>query len=364
MPGSDRLDPLEPCDLFWLEDCTPAENPEALRLVRQHTTTPLAIGEIFNTIWGYQQIVREQPIDYVRSAVTHTGGITHLTRVLEYDPRYQIKSGMHSPTDISPVGTAAAIHLGLAIHNPGIQDYMKHGSRTDEVFEQSFTWNDGMLHPGDQPGLGVELNVDAAGRYPSTRRPTLPIIGSRMAPSTTGNFAAMKPLLVIMGVSGSGKTTVGIALAAVLGVPFRDADELHPAANVAKMAAGIALTDDDRMPWLSLVGAELAAAPDGLVIACSALKKVYRRAILAVAPSVRFVFLDGSRELLESRVHHRQGHFMPTSLLDSQLATLEPLARDEPGVRVSLDEHLTVASIVALLVECPLGRPPLLRAAE
>ena len=152
-----------------------------------------------------------------------------------------------------------------------------------------------------------------------------------------------------MGVSGSGKTTVGIALAAALGLPFRDADDLHPAANVAKMASGHALTDDDRMPWLALVGAELAAAPEGLVIACSALKRVYRRAILAAAPSTRFVFLDGSRELLESRVQHRQGHFMPVSLLDSQLATLEPLTPDEPGVRISLDDHTTVGSIVVLL---------------
>lgn len=154
-----------------------------------------------------------------------------------------------------------------------------------------------------------------------------------------------------MGVSGSGKTIVGIALAEALGVPFRDADGLHSAANVAKMAAGHALTDEDRMPWLALVGAELAAASDGLVIACSALKRVYREAILAAAPSARFVFLDGSRGLLESRMQHRHGHFMPTSLLDSQLATLEPLGSDEPGVRIPLDEHITVSSIVALLVE-------------
>lgn len=172
-----------------------------------------------------------------------------------------------------------------------------------------------------------------------------------------------RPLLVVMGVSGCGKTTVGIALAASLGVPFRDADDLHPAANVAKMAAGIALTDDDRMPWLALVGSALAAAPDGLVIACSALKRVYRQAILAAAPSARFVFLDGSRGLLESRVKHREGHFMPASLLDSQLATLEPLAAHEPGVRVSLDDHPTVASILALLAPPP--RPPRhLRAGE
>jgi mannonate dehydratase len=157
---------LEPYDLFWLEDCTPAENQEALRLVRQHTTTPLAIGEIFNSIWDYQLLIREQLIDYVRSSVTHAGGITQLKKLLDYAAQYQIKSGMHGPTDISPVGMAAAMHLGLAIHNFGIQEYMMHGARTDEVFEQSFTWRDGMLHPGDVPGLGVELNLDEAGKYP------------------------------------------------------------------------------------------------------------------------------------------------------------------------------------------------------
>ena len=157
---------LEPYDLFWLEDCTPAENQEALRLVRQHTTTPLAIGEIFNTIWDFKDIIRDQLIDYVRGAVTHMGGITSLKKTLDYAAMYQIKSGMHGPTDISPVGMAAAMHLGLSIHNFGIQEYMKHGSRTDQVFEQSFTWTDGYLHPGENRGLGVELNVDEAGKYP------------------------------------------------------------------------------------------------------------------------------------------------------------------------------------------------------
>ncbi|WP_062313716.1 D-mannonate dehydratase ManD [Demequina rhizosphaerae] len=157
---------LEPYDLFWLEDCTPAENQEALRLVRQHTTTPLAIGEIFNTVWDFKDIIREQLIDYVRGAVTHMGGITPLKKTLDYAAMYQIKSGMHGPTDISPVGMAAAMHLGLAIHNFGIQEYMQHGSRTNEVFQQSFTWADGMLHPGDEPGLGVTLDVDEAGKYP------------------------------------------------------------------------------------------------------------------------------------------------------------------------------------------------------
>jgi mannonate dehydratase len=157
---------LEPYDLFWLEDVTPAENPEALRLVRQHTTTPLAIGEIFNTVWDYQQIIREQLIDYVRGAVTHMGGISHLKKTLDYAAQYQIKSGMHGPTDISPVGMAAAMHLGMAIHNFGIQEYMQHGAKTDATFQQSFTFTDGMLHPGDNPGLGVELNLDEAGKYP------------------------------------------------------------------------------------------------------------------------------------------------------------------------------------------------------
>src|SRR4051812_2907651 len=157
---------LEPYDLFWLEDCTPAENQEALRLVRQHTTTPLAIGEIFNTVWDFQALIKEQLIDYVRAASTHFGGITPLRKVMDYAAQYQVKSGFHGPTDISPVGLAAQMHVGLAIHNFGIQEYMQHGSRTDEVFRQSFTFEDGYLHPGDQPGLGVELDVDEAGKYP------------------------------------------------------------------------------------------------------------------------------------------------------------------------------------------------------
>lgn len=157
---------LEPYDLFWLEDCTPAENQQALRLVREHTTTPLAIGEVFNTVWDYQGLISEQLIDYVRSAVTHTGGITHLKKILEFAAQHQIKSGIHGPTDISPVGMAAALHLDLAIHNFGIQEYMKHGDATNRTFQQSFTFTDGYLHPGDQPGIGVELDVDEAGKYP------------------------------------------------------------------------------------------------------------------------------------------------------------------------------------------------------
>jgi len=157
---------LEPYDLFWLEDCTPAENQDALRLVRAHTTTPLAIGEVFNTVWDYQTLIRDQLIDYVRSSATHAGGITGLRRILDFAAQYQIKSGIHGPTDVSPVGMAAALHLDLAIHNFGIQEYMVHSPATDEVFGSSFTWADGYLHPGDQPGLGVTYDDAAAAHHP------------------------------------------------------------------------------------------------------------------------------------------------------------------------------------------------------
>jgi len=157
---------LEPYDLFWLEDCTPAENQQGLRLVRQHTTTPLAIGEVFNTVWDYQQLITEQLIDYVRAASTHLGGITALRKVMDLAAPYQIRSGFHGPTDISPVGFAAQLHVGLAIHNYGIQEYMEHSAATNTVFLQNMTFEDGYLHPGDAPGIGVEIDEEAAARFP------------------------------------------------------------------------------------------------------------------------------------------------------------------------------------------------------
>ncbi len=157
---------LEPYDLFWLEDCTPAENQQGLRIVRQHTTTPLAIGEVFNTVWDFQTLISEQLIDYVRASATHFGGVTPLRKVMDFAAQYQIRSGFHGPTDVSPVGLAAQLHVGLAIHNFGIQEYMEHSEATNSVFLQSMRFEDGYLHPGDAPGLGVELDEEAAGAFP------------------------------------------------------------------------------------------------------------------------------------------------------------------------------------------------------
>jgi gluconokinase len=140
-----------------------------------------------------------------------------------------------------------------------------------------------------------------------------------------------------MGVSGSGKTTLGEALAARLGLRFVDADSLHPATNVEKMAAGIPLTDDDRWPWLDAVGAALADGP--VVVACSALRRVYRDRLRAAAPDLALVHLHATRELLADRMSQRQ-HFMPLSLLDSQLATLEEPTPDENAVSIDASEPL------------------------
>ncbi|AQU65133.1 D-mannonate dehydratase ManD [Streptomyces niveus] len=157
---------LEPYRLFWLEDCTPAENQEALRLVRRHTTTPLAIGEVFNTVYDYQALVTEQLIDYVRSAVTHFGGVSPLRKLFDFAAQYQIKSAIHGPEDISPVGMAAAVHLDLAVHNFGIQEYSGHTPLTERVFPHAYTFTDGHLHPGEAPGIGVELDEELAAAHP------------------------------------------------------------------------------------------------------------------------------------------------------------------------------------------------------
>ncbi len=157
---------LEPFDMFWLEDCTPAENQDGLRLVRRHTVTPLAIGEVFNSVWDFQQLISEQLIDYVRASATHFGGITPLRKVMDFAALYQIRSGFHGPTDISPVGLAAQLHVGMAINNFGIQEYMGHSAETRLVFHESMMFQEGLMHPGHTPGLGVELDEECAKEFP------------------------------------------------------------------------------------------------------------------------------------------------------------------------------------------------------
>ena len=147
-------------------------------------------------------------------------------------------------------------------------------------------------------------------------------------------------ILVLMGVSGSGKTTVGKVLARDLGWTFIEADDFHPAANVEKMRRGEPLDDEDRRPWLDAVGEWLAAPPDGAVMSCSALRRDYRDRLRHHAARVAFVHLAGSREVIAARMAGRPGHFMPTSLLDSQFATLEPLAADEAGVTIDIDQSV------------------------
>jgi len=142
--------------------------------------------------------------------------------------------------------------------------------------------------------------------------------------------------VVVMGVTGSGKSTVGVALAERLGVPFADADDFHSAANVAKMAAGVPLTDADREPWLLAIGAWLAEHEGGAVVTCSALKRVYRDTLRRAAPTISFLHLHGDKDTVRRRVGSREGHFMPESLVDSQFADLEPLGDDETGLVVDL----------------------------
>ncbi|WP_288016297.1 D-mannonate dehydratase ManD [Blastomonas sp.] len=160
---------LEPYRPFWLEDATPAENQEAFRLIRQHTTAPLAVGEIFNSIHDCRELIQNQLIDYIRATVVHAGGITHLRRIASLADLYQIRTGCHGATDLSPVCMAAALHFDLSVPNFGVQEYMRHTPETDAVFPHAYTFADGAMHPGDEPGLGVDIDEGLAAGYEYSR---------------------------------------------------------------------------------------------------------------------------------------------------------------------------------------------------
>lgn len=165
---------LEPYHLFWLEDAVPAELQERFRLIRQHTTTPLAVGEVFDTVYDCLQLIQEQLIDYIRMSVVHAGGITHLRRIAHLGELYHVRTGSHGATDLSPVCMAAALHFDLSVHNFGIQEHMPHTPETDLVFPHRYYFEHGVMHPGDAPGLGVDIDETLAATFPY-RRAYLPV---------------------------------------------------------------------------------------------------------------------------------------------------------------------------------------------
>ena len=160
---------LEPYRLFWMEDPVPAELQEGYRVIRQQTTTPIAVGEVFNSIYDCQTLIQEQLIDYIRTTVVHAGGISHLRKIANLAELHNVRTGCHGATDLSPVCMAAALHFDLSVHNFGIQEYMRHGDETDRVFPHTYTFELGTLHPGDAPGLGVDIDEDLAETFPYQR---------------------------------------------------------------------------------------------------------------------------------------------------------------------------------------------------
>ena len=157
---------LEPSRLFWMEDATPAENQEAFRLIRQHTVTPLAVGEVFNSIHDCRTLIQEQLIDYIRTSVVHAGGITQLRRIASLAALYQVRTGCHGATDLSPVCMGAALHFDMSVPNFGVQEYMRHTEETDAVFPHAYSFEEGYMVPGDTPGHGVDIDEALAAKYP------------------------------------------------------------------------------------------------------------------------------------------------------------------------------------------------------
>ena len=176
---------LEPYRPFWMEDAVVAENQDNFRLIRQHTTTPLAVGEIFNTIWDCKELIQNQLIDYIRATVVHAGGITHLRRIAAFADIYNVRTGCHGATDLSPVCMAAALHFDRSIPNFGIQEYMRHTEATDEVFPHSYRFESGFLYSSETPGLGVDIDEEKAAKYPY-KRAYLPV--NRLQDGTMFNW--------------------------------------------------------------------------------------------------------------------------------------------------------------------------------
>jgi mannonate dehydratase len=165
---------LEPFRPFWLEDVTPAENQASFRQIRAHTTTPLAVGEVFSSVWDAKQLIEEQLIDYIRTTVVHAGGVSHVRRIAHLAELNNVRTGFHGATDLSPACMGAALHFDLWVPNFGIQEYMRHTPETDAVFPHAYSFADGYLHPGEAPGHGVDIDEALAAKYPY-RPASLPV---------------------------------------------------------------------------------------------------------------------------------------------------------------------------------------------
>jgi mannonate dehydratase len=157
---------LEPYRLFWLEDATPAENQKSFETIRQHSVTPLAVGEVFNSIWDCKHLIEAQLIDYIRTTIVHGGGITHVRRIADFAALHQVRTGFHGATDLSPVCMGAALHFDTWVPNFGVQEYMRHTPETDAVFPHAYWYDQGYMHPGDAPGHGVDIDEKLAAKYP------------------------------------------------------------------------------------------------------------------------------------------------------------------------------------------------------
>lgn len=157
---------LEPYHLFWLEDPVSGELQEGLRLIRKHSTTSIAIGEVFNSVYDYTTLITEQLIDYIRMPLVHGGGLTHLLKIAAMASVYHIQTGFHGATDLSPVNLAASIHFNTAINNFGIQEYMPHEDIVNDVFSTNYSFKDGFLYIDDTPGIGVDIDEKKAAKHP------------------------------------------------------------------------------------------------------------------------------------------------------------------------------------------------------
>ena len=176
---------LESFRLFWLEDAVPAEYQAGFRTIRQNTVTPLAVGEIFNTIWDCKELLEEQLIDYIRTSVVHAGGITHLRRIADFASLFHVRTGCHGATDLSPICMGAALHFDLWVPNFGIQEYMRHSEETNAVFPHSYSFSNGYMYPGETAGHGVDINEKLAAKYPY-QRAYLPV--NRLEDGTMWNW--------------------------------------------------------------------------------------------------------------------------------------------------------------------------------